>query len=625
VCGIGGIVSWSGPVARDRLDAIGRVLAHRGPDGSGSLDWGWLGFAHRRLAVIDVQGSTQPMCDPSGRFALTYNGEIFNFRELRSWLEGRGHVFRTAGDVEVLLRLLMDSGEAALPRLDGQFAFAFADAEKGTVLLARDRVGIKPLHVARRAGEIVFASEIKGVLAALPAPPLRPESVDLFLTLRYVPSPWTIYDGIEKLAPGAAMTVCRDGAIDGPRPWFRVDEPVEIRDPGQDEIEAVLQQSVASQLVSDVPLACLLSGGIDSSTVAVLAARALGGSGRLRTVTVGFEDERLDERPHAHAVARAIGSSHEDVLAAPDGGADRSAEAFLRFDEPFADSSVRPTDRLFAAARSMATVALGGDGGDELFFGYRVYHRAMTAELGRRALREGPVLDRLLVGARRMVSGRYRGLLVKPALQMLLETRTIVGADGRRRLYRGTRLETLPDPLPGTSYLEGIARRAEAGSGGDPFRALMLADLLSFLPECCLVKVDRLSMRHGLEVRVPLLGNGPLALGLALPTASKALVEGPVCRGGKRPLREILARAVPDLDTRRRKRGFGEPVSEGTRAEFSRLLSGSGGSRLREWCDPAALGRLDGGAARSDARGGEAMLAVLALSAFLDRQEVPRP
>jgi asparagine synthase (glutamine-hydrolysing) len=609
-------VSWSRPVEAARVEAIGLAQAHRGPDGSGTLDWGWLGFAHRRLAILDLEGSSQPMTDPSGRFALTYNGEIFNYRELRAWLEGRGHEFRTTGDVEVLLRLLIEQGADAIPRLDGQFAFAFADRERGSVLLARDRAGIKPLHVARRDGELVFASEAGGILAAVPTPSISPESVDLFLTLRYVPAPWTIYDGIEKLPPGTWMKATRGGAIAGPHPWFRVDDPVDLREPAQEEIEATLAESVRAQLVADVPLLCLLSGGIDSSTVAVLAARALAGKARLRTVTVGLGGGP-DERAHARVVARAIGSDHHEEEFDSAAGDDTSLGAF---GEPFADSSVGPSAMLFRAAAARGKVALGGDGGDETFLGYRVYHRALTGELGRRALREGPALDGAIVRARRALSARYRALLLEPAMDAWRATRTIVGDRARRQLYRGTRLEGFPEPLPGTAYLAEVERRAVAASRGDPVRALMLADLLSFLPECCLVKVDRLSMRRGLEVRVPLLGNGPLALGLSLPTSRKAVVRGVRCVGGKAPLRRLLSRTVPELDVGRRKQGFGAPAAAlrwngpGGLAE-----SVAGTPAIREWCDPGVVGALLDGTPMPGVRRGEAAFGIAALAAFLRR------
>jgi asparagine synthase (glutamine-hydrolysing) len=545
--------------------------------------------------------------------------------ELRRRLVKAGHRFGTKGDVEVLLRLLMEEGEDGLPLLDGQFAFAFADRGAGTVLLARDRVGIKPLHYSRYGGEVVFASEIKALRPVLPEFRLRPESIDLYVALRYVPAPWTIYEEVEKLPAGTSLLIRRDGRVFGPRPWYQIDQPVEPREADEGEVEARIGEAVRSQLVADVPLGCLLSGGVDSSVVAALGRRELQSGGSLKTLTVGFDEPTLDERPFARTVAEAIGSDHEAVLLGEESAADEgSSAAFGAFDEPFADSSVPPSDLLFSAARRRVTVALGGEGGDELFFGYRFYHRAMTGELLRRASGGvGPVANVL----------RKVGTLVRPAAARLrsktprdhwIETRVLIGDEVRRSLYAGTRLESLPDPLPATAYVGSLLLRAEAASAGDPLRALMLMDLMSFLPECGLTKVDRLSMRHSLEVRVPLLANAVLDLALRLPTLAKAEVEGARCVGGKRPLKEILSRHVPALDTARKKRGFGVPFDRTVSArdggaERKALLSPA----ISEWLNrDAALAILRGDRA-GGVRRGEAALILKTWLRFLEGSARP--
>ncbi len=573
---------------------------------------GGVALQHQRLAIIDVAGSAQPMEDPSGRFALTYNGEIFNFRELRRELEAKGHSFRTSGDVEVLLRWLMEEGEAGIARLDGQFAFAFHDRRHGSLLLARDRLGVKPLYVARTAGEFLFASELKALLPVLPGQEIDPVALDLYLALRYVPAPFTIFRGIRKLPPASVLRVLADGREEGPFSYFHVDEPVEPCPVDDAKIEAVLGRSVGAQLVSDVPLCVLLSGGVDSSVVACLAARAA--AGRLRTLTVGFSDAALDERRHARAVAQAIASDHRDVEA---GAAaippEERARILAAFDEPFADSSVFASDLLYRTARQGATVALSGDGGDELFFGYRSYHRALAMSRPRPGALAA-VLRRLGGGARRGGAGAP-----DPAAE-LRRTRTMLDAAARRALYRGTELESLPDPLPAEIWLDDTWRRAGVAAGGDPLRALMFVDLLSFLPECVLVKADRLAMRHGLEVRVPLLGNDVLDLARRLPL--DALIDPSTSPpGGKRPLKAILARAVPTLDTSRRKRGFGSPakVSHGRGPDGLVAEAFDTEPRLSRWLDRAAAERAFRSGGAPGVRRDEAALVISALAAFLRR------
>jgi asparagine synthase (glutamine-hydrolysing) len=336
-------------------------------------------------------------------------------------------------------------------------------------------------------------------------------------------------------------------------------------------------------------------------------------------LTVGDANSRNDERRHARAVVSAVGSVHEEISPPSVPSLETRGERLRHFDEPFADTSLLKSELLYGAARRKVTVALSGDGGDELFFGYRFYHRAIKAQHVALRARQGPVEAGLRRLAARVGLRRWQ-IDQRPMEEYLIRTRTIIPDPVRRSFYRGTRLESLPDPLPGTVYLQDLWTKAERAVHGEPFRTMMLVDLLSFLPECGLVKVDRMSMRHGLEVRVPFLANEVVDLLRRLPTSRKIWYRGSRPIGGKRVLREFLFRTVPDLDTARRKQGFGARTREFFDCHGRSSVEAIFGMSpvLAEWCDPEAVRKSLDHAAETGVRHDEAIIELLVLADFLN-------
>jgi len=569
VCGICGFVEPEpGPVrAAEALArtaaAMARTLRHRGPDAEGTwVDAGaGLALGHRRLAVQDPSpDGAQPMRSADGALVLAYNGEIYNFRALRGELERAGVGFRGHSDTEVLLEAIAAWGiERALERAEGMFAFALWDARARRLHLARDRVGKKPLYWARRGRALWFGSELK----ALRAHPRFSAEVDrealaCFVRFSYVPAPHTIYRGVHKLEAGSRVSFAVDASGAGAPEPARFG-PVSglaaraVRDPfagspeaALDALDARLGDAVERRLVADVPLGALLSGGVDSALVVALMQER--SAQPVRTFSVGYREAALDEGPHARRVAEHLGTRHTPLLVTPEEAREVIPRLPALYDEPFADTSQLPTALVCALARRHVTVALSGDGGDELFAGYPRYFRCAQRW---RALRPLPLaLRRLLAdGARRVAPQtleRAADALEAPGLEALFAE-----ANARHpahwSLVRGAR---------GTLAAAVAAPPAPSGEGPrDPLARLRAADLGGRLPESILVKVDRASMGVGLEVRSPLLDAEVIALALRIPTSVHV-------RGGRPKwlLRELLARRVPRALFERPKQGFGVPL-----------------------------------------------------------------
>jgi asparagine synthase (glutamine-hydrolysing) len=577
MCGIAGIAltDLEGRVDRGLLEAMAGAIAHRGPDGEGFLAGPGVGLASRRLAVIDPEGGAQPLTNEDGRVACVYNGEIYNFAELRSGLEERGHRFRSRTDGEILCHLYEEEGEGMLPLLRGMFAFALWDARRGRLLLARDRFGIKPLYWARVPGGLAFASELKALLR-LPgvSRDLDPVALSDYLTYLYVPAPRTILAGASKLPPGTRLTF--QGGREEVAPWWEPPPPGrgESLPPEEAarELLARLRETVRAHLVADVPVGAFLSGGLDSSTVVALMAEA--SPSPVRTFTVGFEGAgAYDERPAARAVARRFGCLHHETVLTPGRAMELLPGLVRTFGEPFADSSAIPTYIVSELAARELPVVLSGDGGDELLCGYDWYRYHQLLR---------PVS---------LVPGRVRQALGRAAAAGLPELGRVVGGPARaRRLAADAGLD------PRGRYLRRItcfgepvlarllAARAE-GSGvaarwyaslpepAGPIERMAYADLRLGLPEDMLTKVDRASMAHGLEVRVPFLDPELAAFVWALPTRLK--LRGV---GTKWLLRRALEGILPPSTLTRRKQGFGVPIGRWLRedsASWRPLLLGS--------------------------------------------------
>jgi asparagine synthase (glutamine-hydrolysing) len=557
-----GILLTVGDAFRADFDAALAALKSRGPDGSEVLAHGDALLGHARLAVIDIAGGRQPMTAANGRLAMVYNGEIYNFAALRRELEAAGRAFSTRSDSEVLLTGYLHWGEAVVDRLDGMFAFAIHDAQDGSVFLARDRLGIKPLFWGEHAGGLVAASTLAPFFALTAFPKkLDAEGLRDYLAFQTPLAPRTLVRAIHALPPGACLRWTPGGGAMA-RQWWTIPDATE-RAPDHEalvaETDRLLAQAIKDQLVADVPLGAFLSGGIDSSLVVHFMAQA--GAQPLKTFSVRFAEAGFDESPAARAVAEQYGTEHH-ILDAPQLTADTLAAALAGLDQPLADPAYIPTWALSRLTRQHVTVALSGDGGDELFGGYPRFldiadrHPDSTAKrLLRAMLRHGlapaSLTRRALAGADLLLYRR-------------VELGDYPGSRKDLRRYLAPELATAFRPQATLELWRELASR----HGGYDRGALLRADLWTYLSENCLAKTDRASMAHGLEVRVPLLANALQDRMLRLP-ASVHFDAG----GGKALLRALARRHLPEAVWNREKHGFSVPL----RANFA--------GPWRDWCD----------------------------------------
>ncbi|MCE5269035.1 MAG: asparagine synthase (glutamine-hydrolyzing) [Planctomycetaceae bacterium] len=582
MCGIAG-ATWSDPrkaLDRETLQRMIDVLRHRGPDGQGlymadiasqgpgtSVPYG-VALAHRRLAIIDLSTGQQPIANEDGSVQVVFNGEIYNFRELRRRLEGAGHRFRTQSDTEVLVHLYEDEGPKMLDHLNGMFAFAIWDARRAQLLLARDRLGKKPLVYRHEPGRLLFASELKSVLEVPDVPrEIDPQALDDYLTYQYVPHPRTIFRGIAKLPPGH-YAVYREDRLDV-RPYWQPDFNAEQLLPAEEyarQLRELLTSAVEIRLQSEVPLGAFLSGGIDSTIIVGLMSQLA--KEPVRTFSIGFPVKEFDETSYARTAANRFGTLHEEFQVRPD-AMEILPRLVWQYDEPFADSSAVPTWYVSKLTRQQVTVALTGDGGDELFAGYPRYLAVWLAEGFDRL---PGVLQRLLAGGywNRLPSGsrqksrvrqlkRFVEMLRLPAARRYLEWIAIFGEARRGALYSDELFASLPEADP-LDFLASALRRSDHR---DAVTAFSLADLVTYLPCDLMTKVDIASMAHGLECRAPFLDYRVVELAARMPRRLKFR------RGlGKRILRETFADLLPKPILRRPKMGFGVPLDHWFRHEL---------------------------------------------------------
>jgi asparagine synthase (glutamine-hydrolysing) len=565
MCGISGILQTDGAMVDERLlKRMTDILSHRGPDGEGFHCEGPVGLGHRRLAIIDLVTGDQPMPSDDGALSLVFNGEIYNFRELRKELESLGQRFRTSSDTEVILRAYEAWGLDCLSRLRGMFAFALWDRRQGRLFLARDRAGIKPLVYAWDGRRLLFASEIKSLLQD---PTVKRElDWDAFrdyLVFHYSPSPRSIFRGIRKLPPASYLVI--DLARREPevhRYWDLHFAPDEQRSEA-DWVEGLrwhLRDAVRSHMVSDVPIGAFLSGGVDSSAVVALMAQE--SAAPIRTFSIGFDEADFDELAYARQVARRYQTDHCEFVVKPD-----ALEALPRLawqlDEPFADSSALPTYYVSKITREHVTVALSGDGGDENFAGYRRY--ALAQQRHERLDRLPGTLGRLLaaVGAAVLPSGTpgqgYLELLGADAIDRYFRMVTYQRTATLGRLLTGdVRARVDIDVNPA-----GFRRLALEGGAPDYLSTLQYLDVRTYLPEDILTKVDRTSMLVSLESRVPLLDHILMEYVATIPSGLK-LRDGQ----GKAIFKAAMAPDVPSDVISRRKMGFGVPLGAWFRHEL---------------------------------------------------------
>ncbi|HET7619374.1 MAG TPA: asparagine synthase (glutamine-hydrolyzing) [Vicinamibacterales bacterium] len=630
MCGIAGRFNHDPlrPVDRGVLTAMTDVIAHRGPDAAGCYVGPGVGLGHRRLSIIDLATGDQPLGNEDGTVQVVFNGEIYNFADVRAELASRGHQFRTRSDTEVIVHGYEEWGEHCVDWLRGMFAFAVWDARTRRLLLARDRLGVKPLYYAPLpGGDVVFGSELKSLLEDPEVPrEWRADAIDAYLTLLYVPAPDTIYRGVYKLPP-AHVLIAEGGRVRTRRYWdltFPGGGDARREDEYLAQLDALLRESVALRQISDVPLGAFLSGGIDSSTVAAYMVDTSPHPPVM--ISVGFDHAAYDELAHAERVAAHLGCEFHPRRADPDVRTLLPKLAW-HFDEPFADSSAVPTYYVSKAARELVTVALSGDGGDELWAGY-ARHRVEDAEHRvRRAL--GPL--RPLAGA----LGHALPLSVKGAraLRHLAcepdqayarkHAYGMFEANAKTRLYSGDFASAVRDRDP-LAALRDIYRRC---ASPDPLDRAFYTDVHTYLVDDILTKVDRMSMAVSLEAREPLLDHRLLEFAATVPSGLK-LKDGRT----KHLLRRVLERRVPWAILERGKRGFEAPIGEWLRGPLASMagdLLQDGRLRARGLFDAREVSRLwsEHQSGRADHRHRLWQLVMLELwfRQFADRAPAARP
>jgi len=561
MCGICGVVSFQPNIRLDPsiLARMNASLRHRGPDDEGYYEDDQAALAMRRLSIIDLHTGQQPISNESGDVWVVYNGEIYNYQEVRARLEQRGHIFKTQTDTEIIVHAYEEYDSECVKHFNGMFAFALWDARRRTLLLARDRIGIKPLYYWAGKDKLVFGSELKALLFHPDVPrQVDLEALDLFLTLEYIPAPRTIYEGVFKLLPGHLLVV-ENGKLKVTRYWDVPYQPISQSEAECAEIlSGLIKESVRLCLISDVPLGAFLSGGIDSSTIVGYMSQSA--NEPVRTFSIGFEDDAYNELPYAEAVAKHFGTKHHVEVLKSD-HADLAEELVADFDEPFADTSVFPTFLVSKLASREVKVVLSGDGGDELFAGYDTY---LAEELDRyygrlpRLLRQKvlpkfagwlppqPARKGLINKVKRMVEGGA----FDPSLQHARWMMFLNSAE-KNSLYRSDLRATLYDHLTTDLFHEYF----EKANCFDRLAQQQYVDVKTYLADDILTKVDRMSMAVSIEARVPLLDYHIVEFALNLPAHMK--LHG---ARTKYILRQAVKNMVPQAVLEKPKEGFSIPM-----------------------------------------------------------------
>jgi asparagine synthase (glutamine-hydrolysing) len=622
MCGICGLAHLDGrPIEPALLEEMNDTLLHRGPDSGGTHVEGNVGIAARRLSIIDLETGDQPLSNEDGSVTVVQNGEIYNFHELRDRLRSQGHTFRTKGDTEVHAHLYEELGPGFAAELRGMFAVAIWDARRRRLVLARDRFGIKPLYYRHTGDSLSFASELK---ALLPQPDfsreIDPDALDAYLAFSFVPSPLSIFREVRKLPPGCTLVWDADSGAEITIERYARPRPVpaaEVRKASEDELaEELLERlrdSVRAHLIADVPVGVLLSGGIDSCTLAALASEV---ASPVRTFTIGFDERGFDERSLARLVADRYGTDHHELVLRPD-AVELLPALSSAFDEPFADSSAIPTYLVSELARRHVKVALSGEGGDEFFGGYNYYAgHGLARLLAPVAGLARPLVERLPASTGKASSFDWKAKrFVRSARLGTVERhyawKSAFTPEERREIVREDRRPT-SDPI---ELLHESFAHTEGAT--DELARVMGVDLGVFLVDDMLVKTDRASMAHSLEARVPLLDPVVAELALALPTRMK--VRG---LAKKRLLRKAVAPLLPDEILSGEKRGFSPPMGTWLQNELQPLAREALSAetlKRQGFFEPVPVGRLldDHVAGRAD--NSRKIWALLTFSLWFDR------
>jgi len=600
MCGIAGIFDYHGQAEIDRklLRRMTEILSHRGPDGDGYHIAPGIGLGHRRLAIVDLATGDQPLFNEDGTISVVYNGEIYNFQPLMAELAALGHIFRTRCDTEVIVHAWEEWGATCLDRFNGMFAFALWDAAKEVLFLARDRLGEKPLYYSfLSSGELLFASELKSLLLSPQVDrEFDPRAIEEFFAFGYVPDPRSIYRGVRKLAPAHYLMVRRGEPPPEPRPYwdlrFHDGAPVR-RDEVEEELIARLRESVRLRMIADVPLGAFLSGGVDSSGVVAMMAGLK--ADPVSTFSISFGTQGWDESAFSREVAERYGTDHH-VRAVDPNSFDLLDRLATIYDEPFGDSSAMPTFRVCAAARENVTVALSGDGGDEVFAGYRRYRwhcfeervRGWVPEALRRPLFGllGAVYPKLDWAPRPLRAKATLEELARDSIEAYFSSVSICSDTLRRRLFS----PNLRRELQGYKAADLLKSHMMRCNSEDPLSQVQYADFKTYLPGDILTKVDRASMANSLEVRVPLLDHTLVEWAARLPSQLK--LHG---REGKFIFKAALEPHVRKDILYRPKQGFAVPLAAWFRGPLHRRLRETlGGPVLRDsgFFDMATVGML---------------------------------
>lgn len=590
MCGICGIANYSAsnPVERERIERMNRTIAHRGPDDDGFYVRGNVGLGHRRLSIIDLAGGKQPIFNEDGSIVIVFNGEIYNFADLTDDLAASGHRFRTRSDTETIVHAYEEYGDSCVERLRGMFAFALWDGRRKRLLLARDRLGKKPLYYYAGANSLIFASEIKALLENPEVPrEVDPDALKLYLALRYVPGPRTIFREIYKLQPGHYLAL-ENGIVRTCAYWDVQFDPAAALEPRRlEEFHHLLDESVRLRLISEVPLGVFLSGGLDSSSILAVMSRITGGE-RIKTFSVGYEasegaEEESNEFAYARMAAEAFGADHHEYRVRVTDFRDFVPDLVWHLDEPMADPSCIPLYFIARLAREHITVVLSGEGADELLGGYGIYGKMLAIERARRWL---PFASSLA-----------------PALALLSrdeKTRRYLNAAGLplEARYRGVCRGLFPHQVDGLLggltgvelALDSVFAPYYANAPQDPLSRMLYVDQKVWLPDDLLLKADKMTMATALELRVPFLDHKLVEFAARLPNSAK-LNGG----RGKWLLRQAMSGVLPEPILTRSKKGFPVPTQTwlGTRLrEFTREALLARDSACRRYMDAAALESL---------------------------------
>jgi asparagine synthase (glutamine-hydrolysing) len=626
MCGIAGILyrdpQWQADPAV--LKGMSAAIAHRGPDGEGFFAEPGVALVHRRLSIIDLAGGKQPMGNEDGSVQVVLNGEIYNYRELSQWLVAKGHTLRTQSDTEVLVHLYEEAGEDLVLRLRGMFAFALWDRTRRRLLLARDRVGLKPLYVYRDGEKVLFGSELKAILAHPDVDrSIDPAAVEDYLAFGMIPGERAIFRRVSKLPPAHLVTLRADDLAKSPRRYWQfciAPDPKPSLGEWQEALAAKVTETVNAHRVADVPVGAFLSGGLDSSVM--VATQAGLSNAPVETFSIGFHEAAFSELPYARQVAQRFGTRHTEAIVTPE-AAGSLDELVHYYDEPLADSSAIPTLWVSRLARKSVKVVISGDGGDEALGGYSRYaHDLGEAWLRRRVpgwLRSGMLgpLARVWPKADWLPRAlRAKTLLTNLALDdaaAYANTISLCRLPIRRRLLAGD----LVAELDGYRPEQRIQQHYATARCNDPLAGMITTDVNTLLPDDFLMKVDRASMSCGLEVRPPLVDHELLELAARIPSTYK------IRHGQTKWLfKQTYARQLPDGLAGRAKQGFEIPIDRwlrGPLAEMFRAAVLDPKSRVRDLVSQATARQLFDAHGAGRGRHGQVLWSVLVLARWADR------